>query len=170
VHLAANPDEHAAWDALRVPNVDGTVNVLAAAAGAGVERVVFASSAHATGEGRPAGPETPPRPGNLYGTTKAFGEAVVRMHTERGDFGAVCLRIGWYRDDIAQVAELPAAVRPRAVTGRDLGQLVRRALASDLPFMIAYGVSGIDGCPYDIDEARAVLGYAPRDGGPAPSA
>ena len=168
VHLAANPDEFSEWDELRQPNVDAVVHVLGAAAEAGVQRVVFASSVHASGDWRPGGPETPPRPGNLYGATKAFGEAVVRMHADRGDFGGVCLRIGWYRDDVAGVAGLPPEARPRAVTARDLAQLVRRALDSDVPFLIAYGVSGIDGCPYDIAEARAVLGYAPRDGRPAP--
>ena len=49
VHLAANTDEHAPWDDLIGPNIDVLANVFHAAALAGVERVVFASSNHVMG-------------------------------------------------------------------------------------------------------------------------
>ncbi len=54
VHLAANTDEHASWDDLIGPNLDVLANVFHAAALAGVERVVFASSNHVMGGRRPA--------------------------------------------------------------------------------------------------------------------
>ena len=49
VHLAANTDELAPWDDLIGPNLDVLANVFHAAALAGVERVVFASSNHVMG-------------------------------------------------------------------------------------------------------------------------
>lgn len=167
VHLAANPDERASWEALRGPNVDAAVHVLAACAEEGVRRVVFASSVHATGDGRPAGPETPPRPGNLYGVTKAFGETLARHHVEAGHFTAVCLRIGWFRATVAEAAALPEPLRSRSVTGRDLAALVRAALVADVDFEIAYGVSAWEGSPYDIAGTRRRLGDRPRDGAAA---
>ena len=50
VHLAANGDEFAPWEELIGPNLDALANVFHAAALAGVERVIFASSNHVMGE------------------------------------------------------------------------------------------------------------------------
>ena len=50
VHLAANTDEFASWDDLIGPNLDALANVFHAAALAGVERLIFASSNHVMGE------------------------------------------------------------------------------------------------------------------------
>ena len=52
VHLAANTDEYAFWDDLIGPNLDALANVFHAAALAGVERLIFASSNHVMGERR----------------------------------------------------------------------------------------------------------------------
>ena len=52
VHLAANTDELAPWEDLIGPNLDALANVFHAAALAGVERLVFASSNHVMGERR----------------------------------------------------------------------------------------------------------------------
>ena len=52
VHLAANTDEFAFWDDLIGPNLDALANVFHAAALAGVERLIFASSNHVMGERR----------------------------------------------------------------------------------------------------------------------
>jgi len=82
VHLAAVPDPAASWDRLLPPNVVGAYHVAHAAADVGVRRLVLASSLHAIS----AVPETTqvrgddaPRPGNLYGATKAWAEAFGRV-------------------------------------------------------------------------------------------
>src|SRR3954470_13330265 len=55
VHLAGQPTE-APWPVLREANVEGLVQLFEAARRAGVRRVVYASSNHATGfTPRPAG-------------------------------------------------------------------------------------------------------------------
>jgi nucleoside-diphosphate-sugar epimerase len=74
--------------AQRRVNVDGTRNVVRAAADAGVGRVVHVSSAGAYGFGGPGdvSEDTPLRPGHAaYGVTKAEAEGVVRqIGRERG--------------------------------------------------------------------------------------
>jgi len=46
VHLAADPTAQQTWPNLIGPNVDAIINVFQAAVGAGVRRVVYASSNH----------------------------------------------------------------------------------------------------------------------------
>jgi nucleoside-diphosphate-sugar epimerase len=74
--------------AQRRANVEGTRNVVRAAADAGVERVVHVSSAGAYGFGGPhdVSEDTPLKPGHAaYGVTKAKAEDVVRqVGRERG--------------------------------------------------------------------------------------
>ena len=55
VHLAANPNESAPWEELIGPNLDALANVFHAAALAGVERIIFASSNHVMGDYRHVG-------------------------------------------------------------------------------------------------------------------
>src|SRR5262249_42374907 len=69
VHLAADPTAQQTWPKLVAPNLDGLINVLLAAAGAGVQRVVYASSNHVMGgykdrpEPRQLTTDLPPLPG-----------------------------------------------------------------------------------------------------------
>src|SRR6187200_3704796 len=79
VHLAAVPDPAASWEQLLPANVLGTYHVAEAAAACGVRRLVLASSLHAVsavpGETQLRESDQP-RPGNLYGATKAWAEAL----------------------------------------------------------------------------------------------
>jgi nucleoside-diphosphate-sugar epimerase len=79
VHLAAVPDPAASWQVLLPNNVVGAYNVAQAAADCGVRRLVLASSLHAV-SGTPDGTQSrsgdQPRPGDLYGATKAWAEAL----------------------------------------------------------------------------------------------
>jgi nucleoside-diphosphate-sugar epimerase len=71
---------------LRAVNVEGTATVLAAAAEAGVRRVVFVSSAVVYGlpSARLVTEETPPRPIEPYGASKLEAELVCREYGARG--------------------------------------------------------------------------------------
>lgn len=96
IHLAALVDLSASWDDILQTNVIGTYNVLEAAADAGIERFVFASSIHTVGMYEldfapeiydPAydleiDHETPVRPDSFYGMSKVFGEALGRLYVE----------------------------------------------------------------------------------------
>ena len=49
IDLAANPDQDSSWETVRDNNIPSTYNALEAARRAGVKRLIFASSNHATG-------------------------------------------------------------------------------------------------------------------------
>jgi nucleoside-diphosphate-sugar epimerase len=99
VHLAAYPTTDGTWDQVRESNIVGTHNVLEAAADAGVENFVFASSIHAAGmyeeDNAPdlyeldfdltVTHEDPERPDSYYGASKAFGEDWGRYYVECRD-------------------------------------------------------------------------------------
>jgi hypothetical protein len=96
IHLAATVDLGGSWGTILENNIVGTYNVLQAAAEAGVEQVVFASSIHTVGmyeiEHSPelydpdydltVTRETPVRPDSFYGLSKVFGEAAGRLFVE----------------------------------------------------------------------------------------
>lgn len=96
IHLAAAVDLNGSWETILQNNIVGTYNVLQAAADAGVEQFVFASSIHTVGmyeiEYSPeiynpshdltVSHETPVRPDSFYGLSKVFGEAAGRLFVE----------------------------------------------------------------------------------------
>lgn len=108
VHLAGDPRPEAPWESVLRNNIDGTRTVLDAALAAGVDRVVFASSNHAVGhyetdrkpdlyrsddDFRLDGTERP-RPGNLYGVSKAAGETLGRYYHDEHGLTFAAVRIG----------------------------------------------------------------------------
>lgn len=112
VHLAADPRPDAPWESLLANNIQGVVNICEAAVAAGCQRVVFASSAHAVGAYPPElrlADDAPPRPGNLYGASKVFGEGVLSAYATRGLSG-IAIRIGAY--------DAPGSMRTRTATSR----------------------------------------------------
>lgn len=139
VHLGAVPDE-AAFDVLAGPNLHGTYHVFEACRRAGVKRVVYASSNHATGmypAGAPLDGTQVPRPDGLYGASKVFGEALGRMYAEKFGLEVVCLRIGSFRPRPSERRELSTWL-----SHDDCVRLVRAALTADgVGFEIVYGVS-----------------------------
>src|SRR3954464_14303523 len=99
VHLAGISGE-STWPAISRANIEGTYCALEAARRAGVERVVLASSNHATGfTPRPASgllreADAPPRPDTYYGVGKVTMEALGSLYADRYGMDVVCLRIG----------------------------------------------------------------------------
>lgn len=99
IHLAAVVDLSGAWEDILEVNIMGTYNVLQAAAEAGVESVVYASSIHTVGMYEielapdiydPAHDltvthEAPVRPDSFYGLSKVFGEAAGRLFVDSRD-------------------------------------------------------------------------------------
>jgi UDP-N-acetyl-alpha-D-quinovosamine dehydrogenase len=92
VHQAPGADDAAAH---RTVNLDGTRNLLDAAAGANVKSFVFFSSVKVMGESTEA-PWTErdvPRPAGVYGATKLEAEAAVRAAAELHRMHAPVLRL-----------------------------------------------------------------------------
>lgn len=83
-------------DAYRVVNTMGTLRLAEAAASAGVRRFVFVSTIKVTGDETPAGssfgPETPSRPTDGYGRSKAEAEDGLRELSARTGLEVVIVR------------------------------------------------------------------------------
>jgi nucleoside-diphosphate-sugar epimerase len=168
VHLAADPSERADWETSLLPNnIRGTVNVFQAASEAGVRRVVFASSVQtvlAYPEGETLPDDVAPRPANLYGASKVFGEAVASTFASRG-LSAIAVRIGAY--DAPWFHELHDQGDAMAyVSPRDLNDLFVRCIeAEGISYAVVAGVSNNQPNRFDLRQTRRLLGYAPRDDG-----
>jgi nucleoside-diphosphate-sugar epimerase len=177
VHLAGDGRVKAPWESVLQNNIIGTRNVYEAARQWSIRRVVFASSSHVTGayegivdeerrlhrEHEPIRITTqdPIRPDSNYGVSKAFGEALARFYCARFGIESICLRIGMVvRDD-----DPTRHLRHRKIwlSHRDLVQLVRKSLLSNVVFGIYYGVSDNKGRFWDIANAQQELGYVPLD-------
>lgn len=161
VHLGAVSDE-AAFGAIAGPNLHGVFHVFDACRRAGVRRVVFASSNHATGlypVGEPLTERVPPRPDGLYGASKVFGEALGRVFAEKFGLEVVCLRIGSFQPRPRERRELSTWL-----SHDDGVRLVRAALtAPDVGFTIVYGASANTRRWWPLDDAAGRIGFEPRD-------
>ena len=167
VHLAADASPSAAWDSLRSNNIDATYNVFTAAVQAKCRRVIFASSIHAV-SGYPVGwqvhPDQPVNPGDLYGVSKCFGEALARMVAEQEGLSSIVLRIGSFQP--REKAEKAAHMRllDSFVSYRDLNQLICRCIDDEtLRFGLFHALSNNRFNRMDISTARELVGYAPED-------
>ena len=160
VHLAAIPTERSFEEILHA-NIETTFAAFDAARLAGVPRVIFASSIHASGFSPPVpllGVDEPPRPDTYYGISKLFGENLARMYADRYGMRFACLRIGAFQP------------RPRGAHGRahwlshgDAVRLVHACLrAPQLGFSILYGRSNNARGWTDLSSGRE-LGYEPVD-------
>jgi len=167
VHLAANPDSEATWSQLLEPNIIGTYNIYVAAKSAGCRRVIFASSIHAV-SGYPKGVQVkindPVNPGDLYGVTKCFGEALGRYMAEQEGLSVIAIRIGAFQPVERMRAEWSTRVMDAFVSQRDLLQLIHKAIeAEHLKFAILHGLSASLYNKMDISETCELVGYEPQD-------
>lgn len=188
VQLAADPRPEAEWETILPSNVIGPYHVLEACKQAGVKRVIYGSSVMAVWSQffsepfaqlvqhygveadwnpglRAAIPrltrDTVPRPGELYGASKAWGEALAHIYAINQHFSCLCVRFGaiYPRD------EDKTGPNPLWCSHRDTAQIIERCLdaPATLTFDIFYGLSdtGIDWI--DLDHAREIIGYVPLD-------
>jgi uronate dehydrogenase len=163
VHLAGISGE-STWPAIAHANIEGTYVTLEAARRAGVQRVILASSNHATGYTvRPPGgllteADAPPRPDTYYGVSKVTMEALGSLYVDRYGMDVVCLRIGSAFPEPTTVRMLATWLSPD-----DTVSLVDAALRAPSPgFAVVWGVSDNTRNWWDLTAARA-LGYDPQD-------
>ena len=176
IHLAGDPRPSAPWKSVLSNNIDGTQKMYEAAVEAGVDRFVYASSNHAVGSYE-ADERTPemyragdpfrldgtelPRPGNLYGVSKAAGEVLGRYYHDAYGISVLNVRIGNLTEDHPPVDY----ERGQAMwlSYRDCAHLHERALEADYDYGIVYGISDNDRKYYSLEPARELIGYEPRD-------
>ena len=167
VHMAGDPSPEATWTDLLDANIIGTYNIFVAAKSAGCRRVIHASSIHAV-SGYPADVQVktsePVNPGDLYGVSKCFGEALGRYMAEQENLSVISLRIGAFQpiENIRQSGSL--GMLDAWVSHRDLNQLINRCIeVENVRFAILHGLSDNRFKRLDISDARELVGYAPED-------
>jgi NAD(P)-dependent dehydrogenase (short-subunit alcohol dehydrogenase family) len=172
IHLAANPNEFAAWEELERPNLDALCNVFHAAALAGVERLIFASSNHAMGGYRELGDmpitvDLPPKPDGPYGATKLMGERLGRSLARAFDITFIALRLGWIQSGANRPDTLPDDwARAMWLSNNDLVRLFDCAVEAELDdrlVVVANGMSNNRGMRWDLSATAELLGYYPED-------
>lgn len=184
LHLAADPSPRADfYGSLLDRNVKAPYNILHAAVETGVKRVILCSSINAV-NGYPTQRQLRasdvPFPGNVYGATKAFSEALagafVSLHP---GFSAIAVRIGGVRHPDQMRARPPdvnrgATIQPALnladnrsiiVTLPDLSRLFDACLDAgpDVTFAVVNGISNNRHLRMDLEETRRLVGYEPQD-------
>jgi len=167
VHLAADPSMKAEFNSsLLQRNVIGAYNAFEAARLSGCRRLVFASSINVIlgyRDEENVRCDVPMWPQNVYGATKAWGEALARAYSEQCGLSCICVRIGGarYRQD----GDWDPKRLSGGISARDQAQLF--ACCIDAPesvrFKVVNGTSHHRHSWMSIDEARE-LGYEPEDG------
>jgi uronate dehydrogenase len=142
-------------------NILGVANLYEAVHKAGVKRVIYASSNHATGFYRTTDlvdADMPVRPDGFYGVSKCFGEALSRYYYDRFGIETVCLRIG---SSFAEPKN--ARMMTTYLSYDDLVELIRCSLFTPrVGHTITFGTSDNDTTWWDNGKA-AHLGYRPKD-------
>jgi uronate dehydrogenase len=160
IHLGGLPREADIGDMLQ-GNILGTYNLYDAARANGTNRVVFASSNHATGfypRSQTITPLDVPRPDTRYGLSKCWGEMVAGFYYDKADIRTLSIRIG-------NAGPYPNSERAAAIwiSPRDLFQLVKIGLTHpDIAAAVVYGMSRNDAGWWK-DELAERLGYRPQD-------
>src|SRR5476649_2499637 len=139
IHLGGYSVE-GTWEQILNSNIIGCHNMFEAARQAGVKRLIFASSNHAVGfypRRRKIGTDVTVRPDSRYGVSKAFGEALGALYSDKHGMAVTCLRIG-------NVGPRPLDIRRLSIwiSPEDIVQLIRIGLEHPgIRFDIVYGAS-----------------------------
>lgn len=166
VHLAGNPSPEQTWGSVVENNITGTYNAFVAAKSAGCRRILFASSIHAV-SGYPKDVQVktsePVNPGDLYGVSKCFGEALGRYLAVQEGVSVIALRIGAFQPESSALTE-DLGMMDGWVSRRDLLQLMELCIeAQNVRFAIFHALSDNRFKRLDISDARELVGYAPQD-------
>src|SRR5262245_41597659 len=173
IHLAATPDDDDFMTRLLPNNIVGTFNVLEAAREVGVRRVVLASTGQVVWWQRmrgeiPIGVDVQPTPRGWYAATKCFLEGAGRSLAEAHGRSVLAVRLGWCPRTPEQAREIAETDWARDVylSPGDAGRFFACAvLATAEP-----GYAVVNACSrpekhdiYDLEPARRLVGYEPRD-------
>jgi uronate dehydrogenase len=177
VHCAAVPERQDFASELVPANIVGTHLLLEAARLASVQRVIYVSSVRVVGgldweKGR-IGLAEGFVPGDHYGVSKATGELLARMYAERFGITVLSARLGWFVRNVDE-ARLFESLRsaPRIyLSHRDAETFFMRAVEAPLPRYAAVFVTSKndDDSAFDLEPARAVLGFEPEHSWPSGS-
>jgi uronate dehydrogenase len=159
IHCAGYPRE-ADWDHLMGPNIQASINIFESARRMKTERVLYASSNHATGfypRAHMIDHRVPQRPDSRYGVIKAFCEDMGFLYAYKFGVRSFSVRIGMF---------LPEPTTHRGLSNwfsyGDAVRLFKVGLTADYVCEIVYGVSANTRSFWDNSNAMR-LGYRPKD-------
>ena len=177
VHLAATPDDDDDVLGQLVPNnIIGLFNVMEAARGAGVKRIVLASSGQVNWWQQmrsevPIRTTDPPSPKYWYAATKMFMEAIGCGFAETHGMSVIVARLGWCPRTRAQVDEIAAAEWAQDVylSPGDAGRFF--ACAVEAPLTVRHAIVYAASRPlhrerFDMSDTANLLGYHPQESWP----
>ncbi|NGZ78007.1 NAD-dependent epimerase/dehydratase family protein [Saccharibacillus alkalitolerans] len=165
LHIGWAEDEEDFLGKVLPVNVTGAYHIYEAAREAGVRRVVFASSNHATGfysSEESVGPEDPYRPDSFYGLSKCYIELLGRLYADKHGLSSFNVRIGNYPGDRPPASERAMKIW---ISERDLASLFVCCIEADpsIDFLSLYGTSANLENYYDIGYLKELIGYVPQD-------
>lgn len=167
LHLAAAPSPNADFcGSLKDNNILGTFNIFRAAKDAGCRRVVFASSAQAV-EGYPLDyqvrPDDAPRPKNLYGASKAFGEGIAAYFAHQEGLSALSVRLANFCA-LEAGRQISARAMSAFLSHRDAADLLDRCIrVTNVHHAVVHGISDNRYKRLSLEETSRLLGYHPQD-------
>ena len=168
IHLAADYRREAPWESLLPNNIIGLYNVFEAAHQAGCKKIIYASSINSV-DGYPEGiqvhTDMPVAPLNLYGASKAWGEAVGRFYSDMKGMSVYCLRLGAVLPDDSELYQSHKShiLLGMVITYRDMLNLFDGCLNTNHPFVMVHGTSDNVLNRLDISDTKEKLGYKPVD-------
>lgn len=178
VHLGAYPNPADFIDVLLGPNVVGLHYVCEAAVEFGIRRLVLAStvqviSGHPRG-GRPIAVEDGPAPVNHYALTKAWAELAGDMYARVHQLSVISVRIGWFPRNPEEARRLAASPFGRDIylSHEDSNRFLALCVESPEPppgqsVVLQAASRPATVSRMDLEAARRVIGYVPRDAFPA---
>lgn len=166
IHLAADGDPEADFEAsLLGNNVIATHNMFRAAKAAGCQRFIFASSAHvisAYAADVQIRENMLVKPGNKYGVTKCFGEALAAYYAYVENLSSIVIRIGAYTFP-TEYANFSQQEMNAFLDPDDFNALLIQCIETpDIDFAIAHAISDNQYKLLDLSETRKTFGYQPK--------
>ena len=173
VHLAAEPDD-TDFALLAPPNVLGVFHVLDAARLEGVPRVTLASSIQVLGKwwdrgrSRPASAEDA-NPSNHYALTKLWAEQMGQMYARLYGMSVIAVRVAFMVRNLAEALRLREKELFDVYLSRgDVGRFFALCVAAPaIDFAVLYAAGAGTERMFDLEPARHLIGYEPRDRWPA---
>lgn len=174
VHLGAYPNAADFMDVLLGPNVIGLHHVLEACAEHAVPRVVLASTVQVTTghrfRDRSVRVEDGPAPVNHYALTKAWAEVAGDMYARVHNLSVISVRIGWFPRNTEECRRLAASEHGRNMffSHRDSDRFFALCVESPEPpagtsVVLQAASNPVGIARMDLEPARRVIGYEPRD-------
>lgn len=167
LHLAADPSYDADfYSSLMHNNILGTFNIFRAAKDAGCKRVVFASSLQVVA-GYPLDyqvrPNDAPKPKNMYGASKAFGEGIAAYFAHQEGLSALSVRLANF-SKLTMPQQMSARDLSAFLSHRDAADLLDRCIRiEDVHHAVVHGISNNRYKRLSLEETTRLLDYYPED-------